>query len=170
MRRLGRGKDRKILPIATILLACLKRAGRRAGTNLVAVRRVLLMAGAGADPGPATPPRVTSPNGVQHAGGVTITIPPTTDERIADLDATIEYLSGKLEQWHPDLQEENRQELAAALAALDRLLDEQEVAAPPPGGLWGPSIASRYPARCAPARSSITRGYSRIGEILMGHI
>ena len=61
-------------------------------------------------------------------------VPLTLDERIAELDDTIEYLSGQLEQWHPDIQAANRQELDAALAALDRLLDEQEVAAPPERG------------------------------------
>jgi len=58
-------------------------------------------------------------------------VPLTRDEHIAELDDRIEYLSGQLEQWHPDSQAANRQELAAALAELDRLLDEQEVAAPP---------------------------------------
>jgi len=54
----------------------------------------------------------------------------TINARIAELDNTIEYLNGQLEQWHPDLQQANRPELDTALAALDRLLDEQ-AAAPP---------------------------------------
>jgi len=52
----------------------------------------------------------------------------TLEERIADLDCTIEHLSGQLEQWHPDVQDANRRDLDTALAELDRLLDEQEVA------------------------------------------
>ena len=59
-----------------------------------------------------------------------MTVPFTTAERIAELNATIEYLSGQLEQWHPDIQAANRQELAAALAELDHLLDAQEAAPP----------------------------------------
>ena len=55
-------------------------------------------------------------------------VPYSLAERIADLDTTIEHLSGQLEQWHPDLQDANRRDLDAALAELDRLLDEQEVA------------------------------------------